>query len=450
MEMECKSPTSTMSDSSIDTASSSERQLSECTSSISTPHTESSLLFNDIPEFHLRDFSKDDQYILVVGGLGYIGSHTTWELVKEGFNVIIIDNLSNSFRSVLDRLEYMTAERYKGQNYCPSIEFYEADYRDLATLKVIFSKYHRVPNPEHDGHYFNIGGRKTRGSSIEGVIHFAGYKAVEDSISEPLKYYANNVGGLISFCSLLSDLGIKKLVFSSSAAVYGELATKIGGRLREEYCTHQTLAFLDGDGQEKTIQAGCTGLTNPYGRTKWMCEAILNDLAAADPEWTIFALRYFNPIGCDESGMLGEDPRGNPSNLMPVLVNVLIENQPVLEIYGTDWNTKDGTAVRDFIHVTDLARGHIAALSSALKSQPEIGFRTYNLGSGSGHSVLDIVTTMEAVSHKSIPTRAMDRRDGDVAICIAEPTRAKEELSWKTERTLDVCCEDIWRRLSQK
>ena len=201
-------------------------------------------------------------------------------------------------------------------------------------------------------------------SSIKGVIHFAAYKSVSESISNPLKYYANNVAGLIEFCSVLGDFNIKTFIFSSSATVYGTVANS-GVPLREEYCTHQTESFTDHDGATRTAEGGCSGLTNPYGRSKWMCEAILSDLAQADPDWTILALRYFNPVGCDESGLLGEDPKGIPTNLMPVVVRVMTEVSPELNVFGTDYPTPDGTAVRDFIHVTDLACGHVAALSSA-------------------------------------------------------------------------------------
>lgn len=321
--------------------------------SLSTPATERSLLFGDLPDISpLLSATVADQYILVVGGLGYIGSHTTWELLKEGYNVVIVDNLSNSFRSVFDRLQSMTKEYFmtRGQDIYPSLEFFETDYRDLAALKEVLSKYARTSShdsssgSDNDDDSDNENGNSRPSSRIRGVIHFAGYKAVAESIRQPLKYYSNNVGGLIDFCSVLSDFGIKTFVFSSSATVYGGVAKQ--GRLKEDHCTHATVAFVDENGQLETTYGGCTGLTNPYGRTKWMCEAILNDLAIADPEWTVFALRYFNPIGCDESGKLGEDPRATPNNLMPVVVRVLTEDQPVLEVYGTDWDTDDGTAVR--------------------------------------------------------------------------------------------------------
>jgi len=319
----------------------------------------------------------------------------------------------------------------------PSLKLYEADFRDTQTVASILKTY-EIPlgfprSPEDQ-----------RRSTISGVIHFAAYKAVSESIKLPLKYYANNVGGLIDFCSLLGDFGIKNFVFSSSATVYGTVAD-IGVPLREEYCSQQKTAFIDEDEQKKVVEAGCSGLTNPYGRTKWMCEAILNDLAYADPSWTITALRYFNPIGCDESGILGEDPRAAATNLMPVVLRVIIGEAPVLNIYGDDYDTPDGTAVRDYIHVTDLARGHLAAL----KSRTYRGFGVYNLGSGRGHSVLDVVAAMEQVSHRKILTQLVSRREGDVGMCVAKADRAQEELGWRTEKSLETCCRDVWRFLQR-
>ncbi|KAF2455700.1 hypothetical protein BDY21DRAFT_350082 [Lineolata rhizophorae] len=255
---------------------------------------------------------------------------------------------------------------------------------------------------------------------------------------------------MIDFCSLLGEFGIKTFVFSSSATVYGELANK-GGRLPEEYCTHATTSWVDGAGQPQVTLAGCTGLTNPYGRTKWMCEAILADLAASDPSWKIVALRYFNPIGCDSSGVLGEDPRAAPNNLMPMVVKVMTREMAALSVFGSDWDTADGTAIRDFIHVSDLARGHLAALSAAADcAAADHGFRVFNLGSGTGHSVREVVETMERVSGRAIETRHVGRRDGDVAMCIAEPSRAATQLNWKTEKSLYECCEDICRFLDIK
>lgn len=342
--------------------------------------------------------------------------------MKAGFHVIIVDNLSNSFRSVLDRLKSLRMKYYQSEDIQPFLDFYEADYRDQRAMRAILSKYSLQPEFRSTSAFHG-------NSTITGVIHFAAHKAVSESFQKPLDYYANNVGGMIDFCAILGEFCIKTFVFSSSATVYGEFANK-GGRLLEEYCDNR----------------GCSGLTNPYGRTKWMCEAILNDLAASDPEWAIIALRYFNPIGCDESGVLGEDPRDTPNNLMPIVVKVMTGELLVLNIYGTDWDTPDGTAIRDFIHVSDLARGHVAALLA--KKKLGSGFKTFNLGTGTGHSVKEIITSMERVSGRTIPTNMAGRRHGDVAICIAEPTKSLMSLDWKTKKTLDDCCEDICRFLN--
>jgi UDP-glucose 4-epimerase len=277
-------------------------------------------------------------------------------LLKAGYNIIIIDNLSNSYRSVYDRLGVLAKSHYETRcEPMPEMKLYEADYRDKIRITKILEEYVEPAIPSRFSR-----GNTGIASKIRGVIHFGAYKSVSESIQEPLKYYANNVAGLIEFCSILMSFNIKTFIFSSSATVYGSLANS-GKPLLEEYCTHQMESFTDHDGHIKTVDGGCTGLTNPYGRTKWMCEAILSDLAIADPEWTIIALRYFNPVGCDESGLLGEGPRGVPTNLMPVVLRVLTGLSPVLDVFGTDYPTPDGTAVRDFIHVTDLSRGHIVS-----------------------------------------------------------------------------------------
>jgi UDP-glucose 4-epimerase len=325
----------------------------------------------------------------------------------------------------------------------PHLRFYESDYRDQSAMREIFKEY---VEPQISPR--RLDGNPPISSRIRGIIHFGGYKSVSESIQEPLKYYANNVSGMIEFCSSLKNFNIKTFIFSSSATVYGSLANS-GKPLMEEYCTHQTESFTDHDGEIRTVLGGCSGLTNPYGRTKWMCEAILADLALADPEWTIVALRYFNPVGCDESGLLGEDPRGVPTNLMPVALRVLTGLSPVLDVFGTDWPTPDGTAIRDFIHVTDLARGHIAALAAAADHRLPKGFRTYNLGSGNGQSVLDVVGAVESVSSSTIPKRIVDRRTGDVGICVAMPKRAEIELDWKAERSLETSCRDIFNFLEK-
>lgn len=429
---------------SLSPAQSSSRSCSTVSSPISETLDESSyFLPRDRP-------GSQDQYILVVGGLGYIGSHTTWELLKEGYNVIIVDNLDNSFRTVFDRLQTLRDGHFKPQSQRPSLVFHQADYRDQQMMKAILTKYCRSSSIQGETCQWSS-------SSIQGVIHFAAHKSVTESVQHPLKYYSNNVGGLIDFCSLLSHFGIKTFIFSSSATVYGDVAmanNHKGGRISEDFCTHKPTTFVDSQGQERTTLGGCTGLTNPYGRTKWMCEAILNDVATADPEWTIFTLRYFNPIGCDPSGMLGEDPRSTPNNLMPIVVKVMTDELLVLDIFGTDWDTEDGTAIRDYIHVSDLARGHTAALAVAASSSSSSnskhtsypgagGFRTFNLGSGKGHSVLELVAAMEVASGKQISVQLMGRRDGDVGVCIAEPSRAEAELHWRTEKTLEKCCQDI-------
>ncbi|KAH8178946.1 GDP-mannose 4,6 dehydratase domain-containing protein [Sarocladium implicatum] len=393
----------------------------------STPDTEHSDTFG-----HVRILAPGqniDEFILVVGGLGYIGSHTCWELLKDGYNVVVIDDLSNSFTTVLDTLHSMNDERHqKSGSRQPELHFHKVDFRDQAKMETILRQY-------------DYGCSSDPTSKIKGVIHFAAYKSVSESIENPLKYYDNNVAGLVSFCQTLSALNIKSLVFSSSATVYGVLADK-GGRLAEELCTHTETKWLDSHGQKQTTLAGCTGLTNPYGRTKWMCEAILADVAVADPDWTVVALRYFNPVGCDESGRLGEDPRMAPTNLMPVVLQVLTGGRDHLDVYGTDWDTPDGTAIRDFIHVSDLARGHLAALSTRMT-----GFQTFNVGTGSGHSVSEVVSAMETASGKSIAVAKTGRRDGDVGMCVADPSKAMMELGWKPCKTLLDSCLDLCRFL---
>lgn len=337
--------------------------------------------------------------------------------------MIIIDNFSNSKRNVLDKLEQLRDNHYKKGAPRPTIDFYEADYRDQELLRNILTKY---------GNFLvsNTDSLSSPTSKIAGVIHFAAYKAVGESFKIPLQYYSNNVGGMIDFCTMLSEFGIKTFVFSSSATVYGELANK-GGRLLEEQCDN----------------TGCAGLTNPYGRTKWMCEAILHDLAISDPTWTIIALRYFNPIGCDDSGLLGEEPSAVPNNLMPVVVQAMRGERPHLNVFGTDWDTPDGTAIRDFIHVSDLAAGHLAALKATKKPEFSNGYHVYNLGTGTGHSVKEIVNAMQDVSGRSIPVLESGRREGDVGVCIAEPSKSLVSLNWKTQKSLTQACQDICRYL---
>jgi UDP-glucose 4-epimerase len=413
-----------------------DRSASSPGSEINTPATDISFLFDGGD--HQFDVSPEDcHFIVIIGGLGYIGSHTSLELLKAGYNIVIIDNLSNSYRNVFNRIEIL-ARKYC-QLQCrptPLMRFHEADYRDEVAMRQILDDY--IDGPKSLGEP----GSGPQASRIDGVIHFGAYKSVQESIQQPLKYYANNVAGLVELCSVLGSYNIKTFIFSSSATVYGSTASG-DVPLREEYCTHKTESFVDHDGNLKTVLPGCTGLTNPYGRTKWMCEAILADLALADPEWKVVALRYFNPVGCDESGFLTEDPRGTPTNLMPIVIKVLTGSSAVLDIYGTDYPTPDGTAIRDFIHVTDLARGHIAALTAVSENRIQSGFRTYNLGSGKGSSVLEIVSAMESAFSTKIPIKIAERRAGDIGICVAMPTRAEIELNWKTEKSIEMCCRDI-------
>ncbi|KAM0427383.1 hypothetical protein ACHAQK_012098 [Fusarium lateritium] len=392
------------------------------------PDISINLIFGDHPQV-LAPGQNINEFILVVGGLGYIGSHTSWELLKDGYNIIIVDNLTNSFTTVLHTLNSMADTYHKTtSSRRPAIHFYKADFRNQDKMEGILHKYAHTSSRENM-------------SQIKGVIHFAAYKSVSESIQDPLKYYDNNVSGLVSFCRTLAFFNIKNLVFSSSATVYGVLADK-GGRLREDLCTHVETSRVNSQGQQETTLPGCTGLTNPYGRTKWMCEAILSDLAISDPSWTVVALRYFNPVGCDEFGLLGEDPRTTPTNLMPVVLQVMTGGLEHLSIYGTDWDTPDGTAIRDFIHVSDLARGHLAALSTK-----NSGFQTFNIGTGSGHSVTEVVNAMSEASGKPIASVKTGRREGDVGICVADPTKAMAELGWKPTKSLLDSCLDLCRFL---
>ncbi|KAH6999154.1 hypothetical protein BKA56DRAFT_665667 [Ilyonectria sp. MPI-CAGE-AT-0026] len=397
------------------------QSLPNLNSSPGTPGTERDVLFGQLT-FPGALGPDHNEYVLVVGGLGYIGSHTTLELLRDGHNVVVIDNLINAFTTVLDTLNRMADDHAKKNDLRRlELHFYEADFRNDSKVQEILQRY----------------AAGTGGSLIKGVIHFAAYKSVSESIQNPLKYYNNNVGGLISFCSTLSSFNIKTLVFSSSATVYGSLADQ-GGCLQEELCTHAETKWTDANNQARTTLAGCTGLTNPYGRTKWMCEAILSDLALADPAWTVVALRYFNPVGCDGSGLLGEDPRMTPTNLMPVVLKVMLGEMDHLSVFGTDWDTPDGTAIRDFIHVSDLARGHLAALSTKMQ-----GFHSFNIGTGTGHSVTEVVNAMREASGKDIPVVLVGRRDGDVGMCVADPGKAMSELGWKPRKTLLDSCRDL-------
>ena len=326
--------------------------------------------------------------ILVTGGTGYIGSHTVVELQNAGFEAVIVDNLSNSKALVLDRIEAITGKRPK---------FYNADLRDKEALAKIFKE-----NPD-----------------IEAVIHFAGLKAVGESVAKPLEYYDNNIHGTLSLLEAMRDAGVKNIVFSSSATVYGDPAFV---PITEE-CPKGTC-------------------TNPYGWTKSMLEQILSDLTVPDKEWNVILLRYFNPIGAHNSGTMGEDPSGIPNNLMPYITQVAVGKRDHLNVFGNDYDTHDGTGVRDYIHVVDLAIGHVKALN---KIREKCGLKIYNLGTGHGYSVLDIVKAFEKASGVKIPYEITARRPGDIATCYADASKAKAELGWEAQYGIEEMCEDSWR-----
>jgi UDP-glucose 4-epimerase len=378
-------------------------------------------------------------FILVVGGLGFIGSHTTLELLKEGHNVVVVDDLSNSFRDVLSRITVLA------QEYCsstgrklPYLRFHHCDYRS-SEMRYILKQYDTPTNLIPSEPLIKTLTLPRR-SRVTGVIQFAAYKSVEESIHSPLDYYQNNVCGLVDFLLLLKEHSITNFVFSSSATVYGE-KTNFGFPLLETDLIHHPESYHNHCGQEIWSVPGAKGLTSPYGRTKYFCEAILADVAKADSSWKITALRYFNPVGCHESGLLGEDPRQHPTNLFPVITQVLCGTRPALEIFGSDWDTIDGTPVRDFIHVTDLACGHVAALSCKEDQKP---FRAYNLGSGTGSTVAQAVASFEAASSRIIPVLRTGRRAGDVGSCVAGTEKVEAELGWKAEKTLHDCARDTW------
>ena len=329
--------------------------------------------------------------ILVTGGAGFIGSHTCVELLNAGYEVIVVDNLCNSSQESLRRVEKIT-----GKN----VKFYEADIRDTDVLNQIFDK-----------------------ESVECVIHFAGLKAVGESVAKPLEYYDNNISGTLRLCDVMRNHGVKNIIFSSSATIYGEPA------------------FIPIT--EECPKGICT---NPYGWTKWMLEQILTDLHTADPEWNVVLLRYFNPIGAHKSGLIGEDPKGIPNNLMPYVAQVAIGKLECLGVFGNDYDTPDGTGVRDYIHVVDLAIGHVKALK---KIQEKAGVSIYNLGTGTGYSVLDMVHAFEEASGRKVPYQIKERRAGDIASCYSDAAKAKEELGWTAERGLKEMCEDAWRWQSQ-
>lgn len=324
--------------------------------------------------------------VLVTGGMGYIGSHTTVELLKAGKDVIIIDNLCNSSIVVKDRIREITGK---------DVKFYNIDLADKEAVEKVFEE-----------------------NSIESVIDFAALKAVGESVKNPLEYYMNNMVSFLVLLDIMKKNNVKNLVFSSSATVYGEAKTM------------------------PILESFPLTATNPYGRTKLMAEEILRDLAASDSSWNIAILRYFNPIGAHESGIIGEDPNGIPDNLMPYITKVAVGELKELSVFGNDYDTIDGTGVRDYIHVVDIAIGHIRALE---KLETNSGLVTYNLGTGNGFSVLQLVKAFSKASGKEISYKIAPRRAGDVAICYADPSKANRELNWKAERTLEQMCEDSWR-----
>ena len=329
--------------------------------------------------------SPTAQTILVTGGTGYIGSHTVVQLLEAGNQVVILDNLCNSKREVVNRIEQITGKR-------PDLVI--GDIRDRATLRSLFAN-----------------------QTIDAVIHFAGLKAVGESVAEPLKYYDNNVSGSVVLFEEMARANVKTLVFSSSATVYGDPASV------------------------PISENAPLGAANPYGQSKLMVETILADLYNADPSWAIARLRYFNPVGAHVSGQIGEDPSGIPNNLMPFVAQVAVGKREKLAVFGNDYPTPDGTGVRDYIHVDDLAAGHLAALN-ALQNP---GLLTVNLGTGRGYSVLEMIEAFEAASGKKVPYDIVARRPGDIAACYADPSLAKELLGWAAQHDIDRMCEDTWR-----
>lgn len=324
--------------------------------------------------------------ILVTGGAGYIASHTNLELLKGGYEVVAVDNFHNSSMESVKRVEKLTGKK---------ISFYEMDLLDKETLREVFAK-----------------------EKVEAVIHFAGLKAVGESVSMPLKYFKNNISGTINLLEVMDEFDVKNLAFSSSATVYGDPATV---PVTEEFPL---------------------SVTNPYGRTKLIIEEMLRDIAKADSTWNIAILRYFNPIGAHESGDIGEDPNGIPNNLVPYIAKVASGALDIIHVFGNDYETPDGTGVRDYIHVVDLALGHIKAIEKLLKNP---GLVTYNLGTGVGYSVMDIIENYEKACGKKLPYVIDPRRPGDVAETYADPTKAKEELGWLAVRGIDKMCEDTYR-----
>lgn len=328
--------------------------------------------------------------ILVTGGAGYIGSHTTLELLNAGHNVIVVDNLDNSSEESLRRVKELAGK---------DIVFYKTDLCNANALDEIFANH-----------------------SIDAVIHFAGLKAVGESVEKPLHYYNNNLLSTVNLCEAMNKHGVKQLVFSSSATVYGDPES----------------VPID--------ESAKIGATNPYGNTKVMIEQILTDLAETNNGWQISLLRYFNPVGSHPSGQIGEDPNGIPNNLLPFVSQVAVGKRELVSVFGDDYDTPDGTGVRDYIHVVDLAKGHLAALTH---SAPKNTAKAYNLGCGHGYSVLEVISAFEKASGKNIPYKITSRRPGDIATCYANPSKAERELEWKAELSLDDACKDAWRWQSQ-
>ncbi len=325
--------------------------------------------------------------VLVSGGTGYIGSHTCVELLNAGYDIVVFDNLSNSKIEMVDKIKEITQKDFK---------FYKADMLNYDEINKIFE--------EH--------------KDIEAVIHFAGLKAVGESVEKPLEYYHNNITGTLNLLRVMKLHNVKKLIFSSSATVYGDPETV---PIKEDFPKHAT---------------------NPYGETKLMIEQILEDLVISDDTWSVIALRYFNPIGAHESGLIGESPNGIPNNLMPYINQVAEGKLPCLNVFGNDYDTHDGTGVRDYIHVVDLSKGHIKALERANKTH---GFEAYNLGTGTGYSVLDMIKNFEKATGVKVNYKIAPRRPGDIAVCYADNTKAKEVLGWTAEKNLEEMCKDGWR-----
>ena len=328
-------------------------------------------------------------HILVTGGAGYIGSHTCLELLEAGYEVTVVDNLCNSSEESLKRVQKLTGK---------SLNFHNVDLRDSDGLNKVFSE-----------------------SKIDSVIHFAALKAVGESVAKPLEYYENNITGTLNLCFLMQKHGVKDFVFSSSATVYG---------------TPKSLPMTE------KADTPIHEVTNPYGRTKLMMEYVLRDWSIANPDVNVALLRYFNPVGAHESGQIGEDPAGIPNNLLPYVTQVAVGKLEKLSVFGDDYETKDGTGVRDYIHVVDLAKGHVAALKK-LEQNP--GVVTYNLGTGQGYSVLEIVTAFEKASGKKVPYQISARRPGDIASMYADPSKATSELGWTAKSGIDEMCADSWR-----